>query len=141
VSFVGINYLAVVVAGVAGWLVGAAWYSVLARPWMIALGKTRTELLSPSGKPSIVPFVISLLASAVMAFVLAWILGRLGSGEVSILTGAAVGFFAWLGFVVTTLTVTYSFSRQRIMLTLIDGGHWLAVLVLQGAVIGLFGPR
>jgi hypothetical protein len=139
VAFAGVSYLGIALAAVAGWLVGAAWYSALARPWLIALGKTRTELLSPSGKPSPVPFVISFLAALLMAWVLAGIVGHLGPGRVTLLNGAISGFFAWLGFVITTLSVNYSFARQRAMLTLIDGGHWLAVLVIQGAIIGLFG--
>jgi hypothetical protein len=139
VAFAGVSYVGIALAAVAGWLVGAAWYSALARPWLIALGKTRTELLSPSGKPSPVPFVISFLAALLMAWVLAGIVGHLGPGRVTLLNGAISGFFAWLGFVITTLSVNYSFARQRAMLTLIDGGHWLAVLVIQGAIIGLFG--
>ena len=39
-TFAGLNYLAIVVAGVAGWLVGAAWYGVLGRYWIAAQGKT-----------------------------------------------------------------------------------------------------
>jgi hypothetical protein len=27
------------------------------------------------------------------------------------------------------------------MLTLIDGGHWLAVLLIQGAIMGWWGVR
>jgi len=31
------------------------------------------------------------------------------------------------------------FAMRRLMLTVIDAGHWLGVLVLIGAVIGVFG--
>lgn len=136
-AFAGIHYIAVLCAAVASWLIGAGWYTILARPWLIALGKTRTELLGPSGKPSPVPFVVSFLAELVMAFVLAQILLRLGAGRVTIANGIVTGALVWLGFVLTSLAVNHGFSRQQPMLTAIDGGHWLAVLVVQGAVIGL----
>lgn len=139
-AFAGVNYFGIVIAAVAGWLVGAVWYSALARPWLIALGKTRTELLTPSGKPSVVPFVVSFLAALLMAWVLAGIIGHLGPGQVTVVNGVTSGFFIWLGFVITTQAVNYSFARQRAMLTVIDGGHWLAVLVIQGAIIGAFAP-
>ena len=33
-TFSGVNYLAVIVAGIAGWVVGAAWYMGLAKHWI-----------------------------------------------------------------------------------------------------------
>jgi hypothetical protein len=45
----------------------------------------------------------------------------------------------WLGFVATTLAVNNAFRGATGSLTLIDGGHWLGVLLLQGAVIGWLG--
>lgn len=139
VAFAGINYLAVVLAAVASWLAGAAWYAALARPWMIALGKTRSELMPPSGRPSLVPFVVAFVAQLVMAWVLAGIVGHVG--PVSVVNGVVSALFAWIGFVVTVLATTYSFARQRIMLTVIDAGHWLVALIIQGAVIGIIGLR
>jgi hypothetical protein len=139
VAFAGINYLGVILAAVASWLAGAAWYTVLARPWMIALGKTKSELMTPAGTPSPLPFVVAFVAQLVMAWVLAGIVGHVGA--VTAVNGIIAGLFAWLGFVVTSLAVNYSFARHQIMLTLIDGGHWLLVLVLQGAMIGLIGTR
>jgi len=45
----------------------------------------------------------------------------------------------WLGFIATTQTVNYSFGKRPLKLLLIDSGHWLVVLLLQGAVIGFMG--
>lgn len=140
-AFAGINYFAVLVAAAASWLIGALWYSAFARPWMLALGKTRSELMGPTGKPSPVPFVTAFLAQLVMAWVLAGTVGHLGPGQVNLANGVASGVLAWLGFVITSMAVNHGFSGQRVMLTVIDSGHWLAVLVIQGAIIGLFGAR
>ena len=46
---------------------------------------------------------------------------------------------AWLGFVVTTNVVNNAFQKRKPMLTAIDSGHWLAVLVVQGIVLGVLG--
>ena len=40
-AFVGINYLAVLIAAVAAWVLGAVWYQVLSQPWLAAQGRTR----------------------------------------------------------------------------------------------------
>jgi hypothetical protein len=136
-AFAGINYLAVLVAAVASWLAGAAWYGALGQAWLGALGKTKEELMGPSGRPSPLPFVVSFLAELVMAWALAGIIGHVG--QVTLANGIISGFFAWLGFVATTILVNHRFAGASLKLTAIDGGHWLIVLLVQGAVIGLFG--
>ncbi|KAB0266430.1 DUF1761 domain-containing protein [Microvirga brassicacearum] len=136
-SLTGISALSVFLAAIAAWLVGAVWYMGLAKPWMAAIGKTREELVGPSGKPSIVPFVTSFLAELVMAVVLAGFIVQIGTVDVA--HGMAVAFMAWLGFVATSMVVNHGFGGARPMLTVIDSGHWLAVLLVEGAVIGWFG--
>jgi hypothetical protein len=141
-AFAGINYWAVLAAAVAAWLVGAAYYMALANPWMKAHGWTSKEaMLGPSGKPSPMPFVLAFVAELVMAWVLAGMIGHLGPGQVTLRNGIISGLFAWLGFVATTLAVNNAYGRRTVSLTVIDAGHWLAVLLVQGAVIGAFGVR
>ena len=72
-----------------------------------------------------------------MAWVLAGMVGHMGS--VTIRSAVISALFAWLGFVVTTMLVNTAFTGCRYMLLAIDAGHWLAVLVLMGVVIGWMG--
>ena len=137
-AFAGINHLAVLIATVAGFAFGAAYYMSLSKPWLAAMGKTKEEL-SASGKRSPVPFIVSIVALAIMAWVLAGGIGHLGPGQVTLKNGIISGLFMWLGFVITTLAVNYSFGQRKVMLTVIDGIHWLGVLVIQGAIIGAMG--
>ncbi|ODS02007.1 hypothetical protein AUC69_00490 [Methyloceanibacter superfactus] len=136
-TFSGVNYAAVVIAALAGFGLGAVWYMVLGGVWLRAIGKTRGELDQGAGAAKALPFVIALVALLVMASMLAGIMGHLGS--VTVRGGLITGFFCWLGFVITTMGVNHAFGHAKPMLTLIDGGHWLAVLLIQGAVIGAFG--
>jgi hypothetical protein len=39
------------------------------------------------------------------------------------------------------MVVNYAFHGARHTLTLIDGGHWLGVLLIQGAILGFWGVR
>ncbi len=134
-SFSGVNYFAVAIAALAGFGLGAVWYFILSRPWQHAVGKSQAEL-KKEGAAQALPFVISLVALFVMAWMLAGIMGHLG--QVSIRGGLISGFLIWLGFVITTMGVNHAFSGAPTKLTLIDGGYWLAVLLIQGAVIGAF---
>jgi hypothetical protein len=134
-SFTGVNYIAVIIAALAGFGLGTVWYMILSKPWMDAVGKTEAD--RPQGPAQVLPFVIAIIALFVMALMLAGIMGHLG--DITIRGGVITGFFVWLGFVITTMGVNHTFSGAKPILTAIDGGYWLLVLLIQGAVIGAFG--
>src|SRR5260370_20924337 len=96
-TFAGMNYWAVVMAAVAAWMLGALWYSLLAKPWMAAAGVSNAGMQENIGSPrAFLPFVIAFAAALVMAWVLAGIMGHLG--QLSIKNGVIAGAFCWLGF-------------------------------------------
>jgi len=137
-AFAGMNYLAVLVAAVAGFAFGAAYYMTLSNVWLAAIGMTKAEL---AGKRSPTPFIVSIVALLIMAWVLAGTMGHLGPRQVTLKNGVISGLFVWLGFVITTLSVNYAYGQRKPMLTALDGLHWLGVLVIQGAIIGAMGVQ
>ncbi|WP_282610442.1 DUF1761 domain-containing protein [Pelagibius sp. Alg239-R121] len=143
--FTGINYIAVLVAGVASYAFGSVYYMSLAKPWMAAVGKTEEEFKSGSS-PRV--FIVAFAAQLVMAFMLAGVLGHLvlaGEGgavagsSVSLVNGLITALCVWFGFILMAMLVNHGFQGAKRSLTVIDSGHWLGVLLIQGAVIGLFG--
>ena len=141
-TFAGINYIAILIAAVFGWLVGAVWYGLLGKAWVEAQGRTMEEFKAQQaamvGKFSgQLPFIFAFLANLVMAWVLAGMVGHMGS--VTIRSAVISALFAWAGFVVTTMLVNNAFTGRRYMLLAIDAGHWLALLVIMGMVIGWMG--
>lgn len=141
-TFAGLNYLAIFIAAVAGWITGAVWYRILGKPWLAALGRTQDDITMKRGTPAFyAPFVIAFIANLIIAWVLAGLIGHLGAGQVTPKNGVISGAFVWLGFVVTTMSVNNAFSGRKIVLTVIDSGHWLAVLIISSAIIGLMGVQ
>jgi hypothetical protein len=139
-NFAGVSYYAILIAAIVGWLAGAIWYMALAKFWMAALGTTEDEIKKcRQGMAGVLPFVLAFAADLVMAWVLAGLIGHLGAGQVTLMNGIISGAFCWLGFVITTLAVNYTFGMRKPILIAIDGGHWLVVLVLMGAIIGAIG--
>ena len=141
-TFAGINYLAVIVAAVAGWLAGALYYTTLAKPWVAAHGKTieqhKAERAALKGTPHAwLPFALAFVAELAMAYVLAGMVGHLGS--VTIRSAVISGLFVWAGFIATTQLVNNGFAGSKYTLTLINAGHWLLVIVVMGVVIGWMG--
>ena len=131
-----INYVGILAAAVAAWLVGAAWYGVLGKQWMAALGWTEADMAGPDGKRRmpVGPMILSFFGALIMAFLLSGLMGHIGA--MTVRTGIISGALVWVGFVITTITVNNAFQRRKVMLTVIDGGHWLLALVVQGAVLG-----
>ena len=131
-AFAGMNYLAVLIAALAAYAWGAAYYTTLSKQWLAAVGLTEV-------KRSVAPFVISFIAVAVMAFVLAGSISHLGPGNLTVKNGIISGLILWAGFVVTTVFVNNAYPGRKFMLSIIDSIHWLGVLVIQGAIIGAMG--
>jgi len=131
-AFAGMNYLAVLVAAVAAYAWGAAYYMTLSKQWLAAVG-----IAQPNR--SAAPFIISFIALLVMAFVLAGSIGHLGPGNVTVKNGIISGIIVWAGFVLTTVFVNNAYPGRKYMLSVIDSIHWLGVLMIEGAVIGAMG--
>jgi hypothetical protein len=134
-QFAGMNYLAIVVAAVAAYIFSAIYYTALSKPWMKAADIKKNR----KPKTPWLPFVVAAAADLVMAWMLAGVVGHLGPGQVTVKNAVLSGAFIWFGFVLTTVAVNYAFAGRKPLLSVIDNAHWLGVLLLMGAVIGLFG--
>ena len=133
-AYAGTNYLAVIIAAIAAWLFGAAWYGILGKTWM------RAARIDPTAmKMSATPFIVSFICELVMAFVLAGSLGHLGPGQVTVVNGVVSAIILWAGFIATTIAVNQRYQGFGWDLTVIDAGHWLGVMLVMGAVIGWWG--
>ena len=126
------NYLAVIVAAIAYWLLGAIWYGVVFGEAWMAL-EHMTEERARSMNP-VLPYVITLLLNLLIAYALAQIciwrnadtLGR----------GASVGVLLWIGFVGPVTFTTYMYEMRPKELYAINQFFPLAGFVLMGAILG-----
>jgi hypothetical protein len=137
-SFAGVNYIAVLVAGSVAWVFGGVWYRLLARPWREAHGFSPEQVRRQHGYGTAMwPLIVSFVADMVMAWTLAGLLGHFGA--VTLENGLITAAFCWVGFVLTTFAVNNIFGMRRHVLILIDGAHWLIALLIIGAIIGAWG--
>jgi hypothetical protein len=142
-AFAGINYLAIFAAAIGAWIFGAVYYTLLSKPWLAAVGVTAADMKKQSENKvrAFAPFILSFVAEIVMAWVIAGVLGHLGPGQVTVRNGVISALFLWFGFVLTTIATNNAYPGRKVMLTVIDAGHWLAVMLLMGAIVGGFGVR
>lgn len=132
----GISWLAVVVAAVAWFVLGAAWYinPVIARKWQQAGGIEVPEDGEPNPLIFLLTFLAYMVASAVTAF-LAGAIGISGAGE-----GAVLGLALGIGYALTGAAVTaiYDTKPDPFGWFWINGVFNLIGLTAVGAVIGAF---
>jgi Protein of unknown function (DUF1761) len=129
-----VNYWAVLVAGLARFVVGMVWYAppVLGRPWQ-AIVKLGPDQMRAGIARAI---VVDLIGSVIMAWVLVHAVHY--AGAASWAQGAAVGFFNWLGFV-GVVTLSMGFYEQRpLRLFLINNGYQLLTLLVMGAIVAVW---
>lgn len=130
---IDINYLAVIVAAVATFAIGALWYSKLfAKPWLAAHGYT-PETLESMRKGATRAYALSFVAYLVMAAAIAILVGYLGMARP--LQGAKLGLLLWAGFVATMGATSLVYSNRRPATYYIDAGYQLVFMVVMGAII------
>jgi hypothetical protein len=129
------RFLPVLFAAIVSFGFGALWYMALSKPWMEAAGKSEADMVDASGQPVVPvgPMVTSFIAELVMAGVFAILLTKIGATTIN---GLIYGFLFWLGFAITTMATNHAYGGAKPSLTVIDGGHWLGVLLIQGLILG-----
>ncbi|MDF7774116.1 DUF1761 domain-containing protein [Sphingomonas sp. AOB5] len=128
-----INWLAVFVAGFAGFAVGGVWYGPLfAKAWMKERGITM-DAAKKVNMPLIygTAFVLNL----VMALMLDHLFSAFKLPDVTHAVIAAVVIA--LGFVVPAMGVNYLFSGLSRKLFAIDAGYWIVNFAAMGLILGL----
>ncbi len=112
--------------------VGAVWYSpaLFLRRWQSLAGVSDEQM-----KGGMVKGMATWIVGAVlMTFVLAHAVSY--AGATSFGTGAAVGFFNWLGFVLVVLLDDWAAAKRPAALLGINAGANLVALVIMGAILG-----
>ena len=125
--------LAILAAGVAGWIWGAIWYGVLGKAYQRALGLNPDDCKDK--KMPLLPMLAAFVAALVMSAVLYRLLTNLG--VLGVWPAMVTGFTVGAGFVLTTVLVNNMFQQKSFALTVIDGGHWVLALVIEAVVISL----
>ncbi|RUS59552.1 DUF1761 domain-containing protein [Pseudorhodobacter sp. E13] len=130
------GFLSVIVAAAASWVLGAAWYMTLSKPWMEAAGIAYDENGKPKGGGSPLPFVLSALCMLLVAGMMRHIFA--GSGVDTVFKGLMGGLGIGLFFIAPWVMINNAYAMRPFKLTLIDGGYAVAGCAVIGVVLTLF---
>lgn len=131
-----VNYISVVVAAVAIFIIGGLWYSpmLFARRWVKLIGKTEEEMKAGQSVPAPLMFLTAFLCGFLVSFVLAVLLNHFVN--MNALRGAEVAAACWFGFAGATTFSNVIFAQQPKELWLINSGYNLVSFVVAGVILG-----
>jgi hypothetical protein len=133
--FTGINYFAVIVAGLVYFFLGAIWYSPLlfVKPYM-----RYRSLLTGASDAALKPldFVITAVAEILAAFVLAVLLESLGI--TTILPAIVLALFVVIAFSAGIMLVHDIYNGAHVVLWLINSSYNVVAFVLMAIILVLW---
>jgi Protein of unknown function (DUF1761) len=124
------NYLAIVVAALAAFVVSFMWYSVFGAE----LAKVSPAFAEQ--KPAPWKMLVILGSSLVIAFVVSYVIGL--AGDVSWVSAVGIGALLWLGLAATQWVNSMVGENVPFKMALIHAGDWLVKLVLIAFIVGVW---
>ncbi|MEO8558192.1 MAG: DUF1761 domain-containing protein [Rhodospirillales bacterium] len=132
-----INWLAVVAAAVATFVIGALWYSpaLFAKQWQVAHGYSADKLQAMKKtmpQAFMGSFVCYLFIAAALAALMVW------TGRVGLVDGLKLAFLCWAGFAATLGLTANLYSDNSRMVFVIDAAYQLVFFLVMGAILGVW---
>ena len=130
-----INVLAVLVATLAFWALGALWYSpvLFGKRWQKEVG-LQQEVIKKTNVALV--FGTSFVLMLFMVWALNFVINSHKPEDVSLLRGLHYGAFTGLFFCMLTMGINYLYQRRSIVLWLIDGIYVVLGLGIAGMILG-----
>lgn len=129
-----INWVAILVATIAAFIIGGLWYSALFRSVWRRLSGLQDDQLQPGAALSYgLGFICSFIMAYVMARVVDYVLRE--PEQKTIGNGLLVGLLVWTGFVATTSLTTDLIGRKPLARWLVEALHFLVVLLMMGGLL------
>lgn len=134
---IAVNYLAVLVAAIAAYAVGAAWHSPIGFGgyWMRLMGFTRESMGTmplTATQAMVLGFFVTLLQAFVLALFVSWL------GVVSLEAALWLGFWVWLGFLVPMLASGWLWEGKSLQLFLFNCAYPLVAIEIMAIILALW---
>ncbi len=123
------NWLAIVVAAAATFMLGGVWYSPLlfGKSWQRLVGLSDADLKKGVARAFGGAALCALIGSTNLAFFL--------GPDATIAFGVGAGAAAGVGWIATALTTTFLFERRPTTLIAIDAGYHAISYTMMGAIL------
>jgi hypothetical protein len=129
-----VNYLAVLVAGIVGFMPGALWYSpvMFGKQWQ-ALTGISDEAAKAMGKA---PFLISGIGMLLLSYGMARVMNLAGLSGLQ--GGVMIAALVWLLFLAPLMLSQSLYQNQPVKLWWIDVGYRFVSTMIVGVILGVW---
>ncbi|HVU48615.1 MAG TPA: DUF1761 domain-containing protein [Terracidiphilus sp.] len=129
-SYFHVSLLAVLIATVIQWLLGALWYGyVFKARWAALVGIGEGEKSTSAWFGMVTSFIANLILSFVLGHIVNWANGH------SFPDGVWLGALCWLGFMAPPLFTQHIFEKRPVKLFAINAAYWLLAMMVAGGVL------
>lgn len=133
-DFTTVNWVAVMIAAVAAFVLGGAWYSPVMFGRFLPTLMANVESRTGESRNIVAIFVTAFVLLWVAASFLAGLIGPTASARDGLDVGLAIGAF----FVFAPLTISSIFGSRPVRMVLITGAYFLACYGVMGLILGAF---
>ena len=133
-----INWLAVVLAAVAFFILGGLWYGpIFGKKWQKGVGLSDDEMKNANmGKLFGSTFIFALIISFGMAMFFFGFSAEPGAETtMTVDMGAMYGLMTGVFFLFPSISMNYLFARKSISLMLIDSGYHILAYTIVGVIL------
>lgn len=132
-----INYLAMIVAGVVSYAIGALWYSpvMFGKEWSKLIGLSEKNAKAAKDRMTQV-YAIGFVAALVGAFVLARLLVWTRASD--LVSALKIGGWIWLGFILVWMLNGWLYEQKPLKLLVINAGYALVAILASCAILILW---
>lgn len=128
------NWLAILCAGAAYWVLGYVWYSLLfGKIWAAEIVRHRGERAAPSSSEMGAKMIGTFISNLVAAGAMAYLFHRTGIADLSHAMRLAAA--AGIGFAGTALTMAYIWESRPTKVWAIDAGYNFAGAILLALIL------
>ena len=133
---VHVNFLAVAVAAIVAFIIGALWYSLLfGKLWLKAHAYT-DEQVAEMQKGAAKAYSVTLVCDLLIALAIAVLIGYLDLHRC--MQGLKLGLLVWAGFAFPLGLMAHMYSRRKTAVLCIDAAYQLVYLLLMGAILAVW---
>jgi hypothetical protein len=132
-NWLGLNWIAVLCAGAAGWVLAAVWYSMLfGKIWA---REQERHLGRPCGAGRSMPLMLvsTFVLNVMMATAMAYLIKRTGFADMNHAIKLAVA--TGIGFAGTALTIVSVWEGKPTKVWLIDTSYYLVSAIVLAAIL------
>jgi surface polysaccharide O-acyltransferase-like enzyme len=136
-SFPHVNYLAILVSGVAIFMLGGLWYSLLfKKPWVALMGIPEEKMKEGAGGAMPFFLLLAFLCALVISYIMAIVINHFS--PFSPMRGVMVGTMMWVGFAAPTSFATAVFSMTKKPLWMINTTYNLVSFIIAGVILSVW---